>query len=116
MDFGNQYLEYCKEIWGRQVIQEPWGFATYDIKGPLVYIADMYIAPEARAVGRGKELEAEIIEIGLDAGCTFVMCKVHKTDLNWARNLKIYVEHCGYGVHQENDDFISLIKDIGDQL
>ena len=116
MDFGKQYLEYAKELWGRQVIQEPWGFATYDVNEGHIYIADMYIDPEVRSQGFGKILEARIIDTARQAGCNFMTCKVHKSDENWTKNLNIYIDHCGYNVLKETNDFISLIKQIGGRI
>jgi GNAT superfamily N-acetyltransferase len=111
--FGEQYLRYANEMWGRRLIQADFGFVTFDVGEESVYIADMFIEPDERGLGRGSELEDLVIEIALAENKNYLECKVHRSDKGWRENYTIYTEHRGYHLRSENDDCINLIKNIG---
>ena len=114
--FADQYMRYCVEQWGRQLIQEPYGFVMFDINIDNAYIADMFIEPEFRGQGLCKKLEARVIDIALESGCSLITCKVHTSDKDWKKNFNIYTEHCGYRLEEGNGDYIRLVKEIGGEL
>jgi GNAT superfamily N-acetyltransferase len=114
--FGDQYLYYCAEQWGRKLIQESYGFVMYDIGEDNIYIADMFILPDSRGKGYGAKLEDKVIEIAKKAGIKSLTCAIHRSDKDWQKNLKIYTRHRGYRLLEKDDHRISLIKEIGSQL
>ena len=111
--FADQYMRYCVEQWGRQLIQEPYGFVLFDINTDNAYIADMFIEPEYRDQGLGKKLESRVIDIAKESGCDWISCKVHTSDKDWKKNFDIYTKHCDYMMEDRNGDYIRLVKKIG---
>jgi ribosomal protein S18 acetylase RimI-like enzyme len=113
VNLGEQYRDYIAEEWGRKVIAESYGFITYEMHGNYVYIADLYIRPKDRRYGYGKILEGKVIDEALKQKIRYVTCKVHRSDNDWKRNLKIYLEHCGYIISDVKEDYYKLMKPIG---
>ena len=110
---GKFWQDYAEELWGTKFIVEPCiGFISYEVKGDGIFICDLYIVPEKRNLGHGKELEKKILEIGRELNKDHLICQVQKRDKYYLQNLKIYTEHCGYRKYHEDDSRIMLIKTI----
>ena len=115
-DFSEMYEDYVLELWDRRIIKKEYGFVSYELCRDFVYISDLFIERDYREEGLGKELEAEVIEIGMDHGYSKIQCRVYRSDKSWRTNFEIYTQHCGYKMIEENKDFILLGKTIGSEL
>lgn len=55
------YAAYLKEREGMELIERPYGFATYKLEHDHAYLQDIYVLPADRKGGRGVELEQAVI-------------------------------------------------------
>lgn len=66
------WSDYIKECGLLEIIEEPWGFVQFHFALPqCIFINDMYIRPEERKTGKGRELLHRVYARGRERGCTF---------------------------------------------
>jgi GNAT superfamily N-acetyltransferase len=75
------WSEYIAELRGpdfRKWLEDEDGFVAYSlpIDGECIIVHDMYVKPEVRKMGIGKEYLKKICEIGKEAGRKFVISEV----------------------------------------
>lgn len=66
------YADYIKEREGLDLVSVEMGFATYKIHEEVVYIQDIYVAPEYRRGHVATELAEKIAGMGKEAGCKYI--------------------------------------------
>lgn len=74
------WAQYCTELLGgaRTFLETEWGFISYSFPQAVpnaVMIHDMYVIPEERRAGRGRELFDRVCWIGKEAGKTAVLAE-----------------------------------------
>jgi len=69
------WAAYIKELYGKEMLETEYGFATYFIvPGTSVcYLEDIFVAPEHRKSRAGTELENAVIEWAKERKCTEIM-------------------------------------------
>lgn len=71
------YAEYIKEREGRECIELASGFAAYCfLPDKTCLIADMYVRPDKRRTGYGRELVQMVMDKAREAGSTRLMVAV----------------------------------------
>lgn len=93
------FAEYINETQGREIIEADFGFATYVINGPQVYIEDIYVRPEYRKQNFATRLADKVKEKAKAQGCTHMLGTVNCTFKDPTTSLKALL---GYGFKIEN--------------
>lgn len=81
--------------------QQPLGFAAYsrkDAQGQAYKLNKIYMLPQCQGKGYGKALLAAVEEAVKQQGATYLDLNVNRYN-----KAKIFYEHCGYHVHQQED-------------
>ena len=103
------YAEYCKEMYGRDVLVDEHGFIVYKLyEDNSLYIHAIYVDKEKRQKGYGRYLEEKIIN---KEKASSVYCYVDLTTDNPELSLKSILMG-GYTVHSSNSETIVLKKDL----
>jgi len=72
------WADYVKECAILQIIEEDWGFITFHTEpNGILWINDMYVAPEQRGVGKGYSLLRRVEDWGRSQGLTQLGTSVH---------------------------------------
>ena len=106
------WSECIRERQGHEVIEEPWGFIEYHMAPPYCVIDDLYVIPEERLKGLGRDLADRVTQIARDAGATHLWSNIYGNSLNKNETLKA---NLAYGFLWQGIDGgrIILTKDIG---
>lgn len=105
------WLDYQKERFGYESIEEDWGFLLYSIMDKTLAIQEIYVKPEARFGIRGLELLNRASKIGRERGCTFLWTQVWLNDKMAARALRCNLA-CNFKMIEAHNGRIVLIKEI----
>ena len=97
----SDYGDYIKELYGKEIIENEYGFATYKIfdTGEL-YVEDMYIKPECRKDGSILKFIRGITKVAVENKCDRVTCCVFLTankpeePLRWMLHLGFKIASC----------------------
>ena len=103
------YAQYITEVANRHILEEPYGFITYEFEDKICYIADFFIVKEER--GRGVELFERVKAIAKDNGCFSVMGRVDAQNKLCSKLLSVYLR-LGFKVIRAESGGIFLGKDI----
>lgn len=101
------YSKYIKEREQKEIIEKDWGFVSYKINGPEIYLADIYVRPDQRSLGRSRELVNEVIEVGKNANCEILTANIHCADPNVNKTLIVSL-HLGFEVKGANNGVILI--------
>ena len=80
------YPAYLKEREGVDVLEKPYGFATYKFRENDCYIVDIYVTPEKRRLGLASQLADEISEIARASGYRVLTGSVDVRDKRHGEN------------------------------
>lgn len=105
------YAEYLKEREDKHVIENDFGFATYSINKEEIYLQDIYIKPEYRLQGMGKDFLRYVENEGLSHGCKFITGSVD-TKLKSCTDSAKAILSCGFKVAGLRGDLIIFYKEL----
>lgn len=70
------YAQFVEEHRGFKILENQYGFATYNIEGEACYIADIFVTSEKRRSGVARGLCFAIRAIAKEAGCKVIIGSV----------------------------------------
>jgi GNAT superfamily N-acetyltransferase len=105
------YAQYIAERENREIVENPLGFATYHIKGPDVYIVDIFVIPECRTKGVAAGYADEIAKRAKARGCTKMFGTVVPSTNGSTASLRVLLAY-GFQLISSANDFIILAKDL----
>jgi predicted GNAT family acetyltransferase len=105
------YADYLKERENFEIIENEMSFASYQIQGESLYIKDIYILPELRGQGMATDLADQIVMIGKEKGCKFIIGTVSPKDPEATRNLKVLLAY-GFHLFRSTEDLIYFMRDL----
>lgn len=111
LDNMSLYGEYIKERRDRDIVENEKGFATYVFMPKGVYIEDIYIRPDYRKQGIGREFADKIKDIALEKGVTKMYGSVVPSTKGSTNSLKALLSY-GFSLDSSSNDFIILYKDL----
>ncbi len=106
------YAEYLKERFGYSTITESWGFISYSFVQPFCRIEELYVVPEERLKGRGRELADRVTKIAQENECKCLWSQVQTNALNASEALSANLAY-GFKVIETDSKRIILLKEIG---
>lgn len=110
------YAQYINEREGKEIIEDNEGFATYiDCEdGPGIYIADVYVIPEARKTGKAHSYFDQIEEIARGRDKAFLRTTVESALPGWEISLKALTTN-NFNVVANDGTFFYLERKIEDK-
>lgn len=103
------YKDYIKERQGREVLEYDDGFATYEIDGDYIYLADIYVVPEKRGKKRSSEIADKVSEIGKEKSCKYLLGSVDPLDENYLRSIGVLINY-GYEYWKKDKKGLMIFK------
>lgn len=96
MNLGEMFRDYQKTVYGRTVLEDgAGGFMTYSIEERGIYIADVYVAPEARKTGVARGMLSTIVAMARGLKLPHVYGTVDCTTKGWRESVAAQ-EACGF--------------------
>lgn len=91
------WADYIKETFGKEMLQNEYGFATFYIvpETTVCYLEDIYVAPEFRRAEFGSELEDAVIKWAKERYCTEIMGSVNLNIATPERSMNVLLSR-GY--------------------
>ncbi len=105
------FAQYVENRNAGHVLEWAQGFIWYEIQGTECYAKEVYVAPEARNTGLVRDMEAELIGIAREAGCTTVSGSVIPSNPTSTESLKFMLA-MGYRLRSASANFISFVKEL----
>jgi GNAT superfamily N-acetyltransferase len=103
------YAKYLEEVANRHIIEEPYGFISYDLVDKVCYIADFFVLKEHR--GKGFELFEKVKKEAVAAGCVSVMGRIEVASKTCNKTLSAYLK-CGFKLLKAEYGMIYITKDF----
>ena len=101
------WADYLTECGILELIEEPWGFVTFEIAGDDLWIGDLYVTPAERLYGRGEDLLARATAAGKERGCLFLCSAVNIKHKDVEGVLSAHFGQ-GFRVHSAEGEFIFM--------
>lgn len=105
------YLDYVREHKIKEIIEKPWGFATYAIRGEECYIEDIYVTPEERRGSKASELADEVVKIAKASRCKYLSGSVNPISADPTRSIKVLFGY-GFKFLRSEPGILWFVKDI----
>jgi len=109
------YSQYINERLGQSIIEDDFGFATYDFIDQFnvkaCYIMDIYVKPEFRRDGHAKRYVDEIEVIAKENNCECLLGSVFPKTKGAEESL-IFQFNIGYKLLMNENDKIWTVKEI----
>lgn len=101
---------YFQEKYGTKFIEHENGYIMYNVyDDKSVYIRHLYIKPEVRNTGLGKELEDKLIE---KENPIAIFCDIDLKANNPEQALGVIMHKANYKIDQVNESFIVMRKEF----
>lgn len=111
------YADYLKETQDKDMLKTEHGFLTYGfncvpgVKGPHVYIEDLYVIPEMRKTHIASTMADRVCSIAKDRGIEFCIGSVSKASKTSDRSCKV-LEAYGMRKFSEDSNMHWYVKEI----
>lgn len=103
--------QYIKERVNKEIVENDYGFATYQFVNDGIYIEDVYISPAFRKSGMAVEFEQEITKIAKERGLNKLYTSVAVGTPDCSENLARLIKH-GSKLNSANNNTIYVVKEI----
>jgi len=103
--------EYIKERLDKNIIENEDGFMTYVFQGESCYIEDVYVKPEKRKSGLGKQMMIEVEAKAKEAGCKVLTGSVRPSAKNSTDSMRILLS-VGFSLLSSSVDAIFFWKEL----
>jgi len=112
MNLGEMFRDYQQTVHGRHVLEDGnGGFMTYSVEDRGIYIADVYVHPEARRTGVARGMLSTIEAMARGLGKKYIFGTVDCTTKVWRESIAAQ-EACGFRQVVVNGNVILLVKDV----
>ena len=105
------FKDYLMERENKVYVEYDYGFAIYTIEDSYIYMSDVYIKPDERNKGLHNKVADDIVKIGKDNNCTYIVTTAALEDKNLQRSKKIIIDY-GFVPLKINNGLIWYIKEI----
>lgn len=105
------YGRYLKEAFGKQIVEDGEGFASFSILEKECYIETVFVIPEARCKGKAPWFVDKIAEIAKQAGCTYLSTTINPGINNPERSMRVITNY-GFKFHSCDNNRIFFIKEL----
>lgn len=105
------YGKYVKERENCEIVETPYGFATYKILEDSVYVIDIYVLPEFRRLKKAKEFMDLSYNLAKELGKKWVLGSVC-LDANGKEESLLAAFYWGMRISHYNGNMIYLKKEV----
>lgn len=105
------YAKYIKERENFSIIEDEYGFATYNIAGDECYIRDIYVLPEHRKSNVASCYADRISEIAREQGCKYLTGTVAPSANGSTTSIKVLLGY-GFRLLESQIDKIIFVKEL----
>ncbi len=105
------YAAYLKERENRDVLETPWGFAIVAEHTDCLYLQDIYVLPEFRKQGKGREMLAIVEDAARALGYKKVLGSCTPPAAGSDASLRAIMA-CGFRLLSCDKDIIYLVKEL----
>lgn len=107
----DMFAEYVREREGGIVLKHRHGFAIYKEQGDLGYLQDVYVLPDYRQTGVGRELVQEAINIAKKSNKKALLTTTD-TSANGATESALAILKTGFKILRNEDTVIWYVLEI----
>lgn len=108
---SSHYAKFIKERENKEILENDYGFASYQFTPDGVYIENVYILPPFRKSGIAVDFEKEITKIALEKGYKYLYSSVAINTPDCSENLCRMIKH-GAKLHSVSGNAIFVSKSI----
>lgn len=105
------YGRYLKETFGKEIVEDLQGFATFSIVNGECYVENVYVIPEARHRGQAPAYVDKIAEIAKTRQCKFLTTTINPGISTPERSMKVILDY-GFKFHSCDQNKIIFIKEL----
>lgn len=105
------YKEYLKERENAELVEFPHGFIVLKILPDSIYLQDIYVKPEFRKLGVGREMLTHVEQVAVAAGKKSILGSCSPA-ANGATGSMKSMFACGFELLSCEKDMIYLTKDL----
>lgn len=106
------WSSYFSEIWGRETIEESWGFIQWHYEGEVCFVDELYVIPEERRNKRAFELADRVTQQALSRGSVRLACSVWPENKVSSVSMQTVLAY-GFVMHSVDGRRIILTKELG---
>ena len=107
----DKYAQYIKERENSELYEDSRGFFTYKILGKFFQVDDLFILPEERNKGNGKDYSKIIEKVAKEEKCDTIYCTTCKQANNWITS-HLYIMKHGYKKIKEDENLVYYMKEL----
>ena len=107
------WIDYMKERFGYESLEEEWGFALFNSAPPILFLQDLYVKPELRGSHKGTRFVDRLIQIAKERQCSVIQAQVWLNDRNHENTLKAGFK-TGFKMTACGDNVIIISKSVGE--
>lgn len=105
------YGKYIEEREGKQILEYEWGFAAYKIKGPEIFLAEIYIVKDVRRLGKSRIIVDDLEKIGLENKCEILTANIFLKDPN--ANITMQAAYAnGFEIKESDRNVLLIAKEL----
>lgn len=105
------YARYISERAHGQIIENDSGFIVYRSDSADCYVIEIYVRPECRRSGKGRELFNELESRAISAGCKKITGGIYLEDSQY-KSILAAVLHGGFSIKSANGGIIYVEKEL----
>lgn len=108
---NSHYSMYLKERENFDIVEDEFGFASYQIEGTNCYVRDVFVVSNLRQCGHATKYVDKIMRIAASNGCKYLSTSVCPTGAGSTDSLKAVLGY-GFRLFSAQDNFIIFKMDI----
>ena len=107
----DKYRQYILEREGADLYEDENGFFTYRIEAKEFFVCDLFVLPDRRRDGHGKNYHDIIASMAKNNKCKRLTCTVCYEADNWEES-KVFIESLGFKFLFNKRTLLYYVKDI----
>lgn len=109
--FGDMYKTYCRDREGIEVIEFDYGFMLLKSLPNMLYIQDIFVLPEYRTAGKGREMLEYTEQRAICEGKSAILGSCSPAGDGSTISMKAMLA-CGFRLSSCEKDMIYLVKEL----
>jgi GNAT superfamily N-acetyltransferase len=105
------YAAYLKERENRDILETPYGFAIVQEMSDCLYLQDIYVLPEFRKQGKGREMLLIVEDAARSMGFKKVIGSCCPNTAGADTSLRVILA-CGFKLLSCSENIIYLVKEL----
>lgn len=107
------WANYYKERFGRDSIEEDWGFISFTLNPPICVLEDIYVVPEHRRKYMGDEILGRLEVLAKQNKCSKMIAQIWANDTGAHNTIRAAIA-VGFRIQNADNGRIIISKEIGE--